>query len=114
MTQEPQPVHLPVLEKQVLAALRGCLGETPQGCVVDGTVGAAGHTSAILEAFPGMRVLGLDQDPAILVLAKERVEPHGGRAKLRHGRLSTLPDVLLSEEAVPPRAMRWKKMPGLK
>lgn len=105
--QEPQPVHTPVLVRQVVAALCGSQGEAFEGCVVDGTVGAAGHALAILETFPGARVLGIDQDPAILLLAKEHLAPHGGRARLRRGRLSTLPDVLVSEEALAPRAMLY-------
>lgn len=78
----PDVPHIPVLRDAVLDALRP--GDLPAGRFVDGTVGAGGHTAAILAAAPDARLLGLDRDPAALALARERLAPFGDRATLVH------------------------------
>lgn len=71
--------HLPVLYQEIIHALRP---ESP-GCYIDGTVGAGGHASGILEASaPGGHLLGLDVDPQALELAFRRLAVYGERAVL--------------------------------
>ena len=56
----------------------------PGGRYIDCTVGAGGHSAAILEASaPNGRVLGLDADPQALAIAAERLAPYAGRFDLR-------------------------------
>lgn len=63
-------VHIPVLLKETLAALELRPGMT----VVDGTVGAGGHSKRILEAIrPNGKLIGLDRDPMMLRLAAENL-----------------------------------------
>jgi 16S rRNA (cytosine1402-N4)-methyltransferase len=58
-----------VLLPQVLAAFEGCQLQ----CLVDGTLGAGGHASALLAAHPELRLfVGLDQDTSALALAQPR------------------------------------------
>lgn len=69
-------MHLPVLLQEMVTALQ----PRPGGCYLDGTVGAGGHAEAILQASaPDGRLWGLDQDPAALALAEERLAPFGDR-----------------------------------
>lgn len=43
---------------------------------VDGTLGAAGHSSALLQAHPEIeQLIGFDQDPDALSIARERLRP---------------------------------------
>lgn len=50
---------------------------------VDCTLGAGGHSAAILEAHPEIECLiGLDQDPEALNIAKERLSPWKTKTKL--------------------------------
>ena len=49
------------------------------GVMIDATVGLAGHTTAVLERFPGARVVGIDRDPEALRLARQRTSAHPGR-----------------------------------
>jgi len=71
--------HLPVLYQEVLEALN----LTPGGIYVDGTVGAGGHASGILEeSSPDGRLLGLDRDPQALKLSTKRLESYGKRVVL--------------------------------
>ncbi len=63
-------LHKSVLTDEVVAWLAPREG----AIIVDGTVGAGGHTAALARQL-GMdgRVIGLDRDPAMLVLAEEAV-----------------------------------------
>jgi len=75
---QPQP-HIPVLLDAVLEGLRVQGG----GRYIDGTVGAGGHSLAILESAPGVRLLGIDTDPNALQLASERLAPYIGSGQAR-------------------------------
>jgi 16S rRNA (cytosine1402-N4)-methyltransferase len=62
--------HLPVLPAEVLH----WLDPQPARVIVDCTVGGGGHARLIVErVLPGGRVIGLDQDPAMLELARPRL-----------------------------------------
>src|SRR5205823_12758538 len=85
----PQPSHIPVLPAEVLH----WLNPQPGQVVVDCTVGAGGHTRLLAERVgPGGRVIGLDQDPAMLELARPRLA--GLPVTLVHAAFDELPDVL--------------------
>ncbi len=88
-------VHIPVLADEVAALLGGSGGnQRPDGWIVDATLGAGGHSATLLERFPGVRVLGTDQDPEILDVARERLEPFQDRVLLEQARFSDLSRLL--------------------
>lgn len=58
MSQGPSPYHTPVLVDEVLELF----APMADGSIVDGTLGGAGHSVALLDAYPAMRILGLDRD----------------------------------------------------
>jgi 16S rRNA (cytosine1402-N4)-methyltransferase len=64
------------------------------GFFVDATVGAGGRAAALLEAHPGLRLLGLDRDPDALALAGRRLAPFGSRAELLRGDFADLEEAL--------------------
>lgn len=77
-----QPLHRPVLLREVSACLALCDGLV----VVDGTVGAGGHARAIVSAIaPDGLLVGLDRDSEILAAARARLAQgvDGGRAEAR-------------------------------
>ncbi|MBK9963661.1 MAG: 16S rRNA (cytosine(1402)-N(4))-methyltransferase RsmH [Holophagales bacterium] len=76
------PVHVPVLLREVLEALRPGRG----GVYVDATLGLGGHAEAILAASDGVRLVGIDRDPEALVLASERLARFGDRFVAVEGR----------------------------
>lgn len=50
--------------------------QLPIRTFIDGTVGAGGHAAALLATHPEIQTLvGIDQDPTALSLAKERLDP---------------------------------------
>ena len=48
--------HLPVMVREVVELLL----PVPVGLIVDCTVGGAGHSAALLDARPDVRLLGID------------------------------------------------------
>ena len=71
-----QSSHIPVLYNEVLDLLR----PQPGGQYIDGTLGAGGHTTGILEASaPDGRVLVFDRDLEAIQFARRRLEPYGER-----------------------------------
>ncbi|HEY1381839.1 MAG TPA: 16S rRNA (cytosine(1402)-N(4))-methyltransferase RsmH, partial [Gemmataceae bacterium] len=81
--------HVPVLPAEVLHWLDPQPGQT----IVDCTVGAGGHARLIAErVMPGGRVIGLDQDPAMLDLARPWLA--GLSVTLIHAAFDQLADAL--------------------
>jgi 16S rRNA (cytosine1402-N4)-methyltransferase len=92
-------VHLPVLPVQVVQLLGGSAGSDLEGWLVDATLGAGGHAALCLNAFPRIRLLGVDQDPEILRHACKALRPFGSRVRIRRGRLSSIGRLLEEEGA---------------
>ena len=81
--------HKSVLLTEVLEALRPHAG----GRYVDGTVGAAGHSRAILGASaPDGWLFGMDRDEAALEAARKRLSEFAGRFELQQGNFATVGD----------------------
>jgi 16S rRNA (cytosine1402-N4)-methyltransferase len=73
--------HTPVLLDEVIQFLE----PKPAGRFIDATLGAAGHTRALLErTAPDGRVLAIDQDEAALASAKEFLQSFGSRVVFVH------------------------------
>ncbi|GAB3687195.1 16S rRNA (cytosine(1402)-N(4))-methyltransferase RsmH [Actinocorallia lasiicapitis] len=86
-------LHVPVLLERILATLEPAVGA--EGSVyVDGTLGMGGHAEAMLTAFPGLRLIGLDRDTTALERSAKRLEPFGDRVTLVHAIYDELPEVL--------------------
>lgn len=71
--------HQPVLAAAVVAGFAEIQGE---GTLLDATVGGGGHSALLLAAHPGLRLIGLDQDPSALAAATERLAPFADRVRL--------------------------------
>ena len=82
--------HKPVLLEECLEAL----AIRPEGVYVDGTLGRAGHSQAILRRLTTGRLIGIDRDLAAIDAARERLADFGDRVTLVHGNFSDLGDIL--------------------
>jgi 16S rRNA (cytosine1402-N4)-methyltransferase len=89
--------HIPVLRDEVVSLFAA----VPTGVVVDATVGGGSHAAALLEAYPGMRVLGLDRDPSALEAAAQRLSPFGDRVSLIRSPFSALESVIEEAKVAP-------------
>ena len=91
--------HVPVLAGRVTALLAPALAA--EGAVlVDATLGRAGHARALLEACPGLFLVGIDADVAAIEAAGQLLAPYAERVSLVHARYDEIPAILGPAQAM--------------
>jgi len=71
--------HAPVLAEAVLAGL----ADVPSGGVLlDCTLGGGGHSGLLLQAHPGLHLIGLDQDPSARAAVVGALAPYADRVQV--------------------------------
>lgn len=76
-------IHTPVLLDRCVELLAPAL-HRDGAVVVDATEGMGGHSEALLERFPSVRLIGLDRDTDALRIAGDRLARFGDRVHLVH------------------------------
>ena len=66
----------------------------PEGNYLDGTLGRAGHSLAILRRLTTGRLVGIDRDQTAIEAAEERLAEFGDRVTLVHGNFADLGNIL--------------------
>ena len=89
--------HTPVLLEEVLEWLR----IKPEGIYIDATLGAGGHSEAIVRRLTSGRLISLDRDAQALELALERLKNFGEKVKLVQSPFSRIAEVA-RELGIPP------------
>ena len=92
--------HVPVLAGRVTALLSPALA-ADGAVLVDATLGRAGHARALLEACPGLFLVGIDADAAAIEAAGELLAPYAARVTLVHARYDEIPAILAAFGIVP-------------
>ncbi len=82
--------HKPVLLQECIDAL----AIRPDGIYVDGTLGRAGHSLAIVRRLTSGRLIALDRDSAAIEAAEERLHDYRDRFTPVHSNFSRLGEVL--------------------
>jgi 16S rRNA (cytosine1402-N4)-methyltransferase len=82
--------HDPVLRDEITAAF----AEVPPGTIVDATLGAGGHSEALLASRGDIDILGIDQDADALAAATQRLAPFGDRVRTSHRRFDQFSEAL--------------------
>jgi 16S rRNA (cytosine1402-N4)-methyltransferase len=67
--------HLPVMANEIVAVF----APVPAGHLLDATLGGGGHSELLLDAYPALSVLGIDQDASALAAATSRLARFGTR-----------------------------------
>lgn len=81
MNEHIGQIHTPVLLDRTLELLSPALQR--EGAVfLDATLGMGGHSEAVLERFPSVRVVGVDRDPQARELAAQRLARFGDRVTI--------------------------------
>lgn len=89
--------HIPIMVEAVLNGL--AVQDKAKALWVDGTLGAGGHSHAILSARGDNHLIACDRDPQALSLAKDRLSPFGSRAELHHASYVQLGEILAGRQA---------------
>ncbi|WP_091234644.1 16S rRNA (cytosine(1402)-N(4))-methyltransferase RsmH [Microbacterium sp. 3J1] len=76
-------IHTPVLLDRCVELLAPAL-QADGAVLVDATLGMGGHSEALLERFPHIRLVGLDRDTDALRIAGERLARFSDRVTLVH------------------------------
>ncbi|WP_333804413.1 16S rRNA (cytosine(1402)-N(4))-methyltransferase RsmH [Sulfurospirillum sp.] len=78
--------HIPVLLEEVKEAFSALT----EGFIVDCTLGYGGHSEALLEQNPHIKLIGCDQDEEALAFSQKRLERFGERVVFEHGNFSSV------------------------
>lgn len=92
-TRDPSELHVPVLLGRCLELLAPAASKEG-AVVVDATLGMGGHSAALLDAHPGLTLIGLDRDTEALKLAGKRLERFGDRAIRVHAVYDDIADAV--------------------
>jgi 16S rRNA (cytosine1402-N4)-methyltransferase len=86
MTSASLP-HTPILVEEFLSFFK----DREIKIFIDATLGAGGHSLALLESHPEVELLiGFDQDPYALEIASKRLEKYKNKLKLVHANFSSI------------------------
>jgi len=77
--------HIPVLLDQTVNLYKNMPAD---GYFIDCTLGFGGHSEAILNTYPGVRLIGIDQDTDAMEYAKKRLSKFGERVEFINKRAS--------------------------
>ncbi|OBC09857.1 16S rRNA (cytosine(1402)-N(4))-methyltransferase [Mycobacterium sp. 852013-50091_SCH5140682] len=87
--------HIPVLLDRCVELLSPALTrrhtDGSEAVLIDGTLGAGGHSERFLTQFPGLRLIALDRDPNALAIAGARLAPFADRVTFVRTRYDGIP-----------------------
>lgn len=62
--------------------------------LVDATLGLGGHSFALLERFPNLKIIGIDRDKSAIAEAKSRLANFGDRIQIAHSVFDKITEVV--------------------
>jgi 16S rRNA (cytosine1402-N4)-methyltransferase len=86
--------HTSVMLDRCVALLTPAIENSSAPIVVDATLGLGGHSLALLEKFPTLKVIGIDRDANAISKASERLAKHSNRITIFHAIYDEMPAVL--------------------
>lgn len=95
--------HVPVMVDEVVEAFSATV---PNGVILDATMGGGGHSEALLQRLPGIRLVGIDKDPLALRAARIRLASFGERVHLIRGDFADAPALLARSPFAGPEGCR--------
>ncbi|WP_456469969.1 16S rRNA (cytosine(1402)-N(4))-methyltransferase RsmH [Caminibacter sp.] len=82
--EELKTPHIPVLLKETVDLYK----DIKDGYFVDCTLGFGGHSEAVLEKYPHIKLIGIDQDKEAMEFAKKRLSKYSNRVEFINKRAS--------------------------
>ena len=80
--------HTSVLLNEVLSAFDSNIIHKKDAILIDCTFGYGGHSLALMQKYPNLKIIGIDQDKSAIALAKERLRDFDGRYSICFGNFS--------------------------
>ena len=77
-------LHVPVALNRCVALLAPAIEKSNSPIVIDATLGMGGHSKALLETFPSLRVIAFDRDKQAIAIASENLREFGDRITIVH------------------------------
>ncbi|GBL31514.1 ribosomal RNA small subunit methyltransferase H [Actinomycetota bacterium] len=88
--------HISVMLDRCINLLTPAIQASAHPVIVDATLGAGGHTEALLTRFPHLTVIGIDRDADALAGATARLAPFADRLLTSHATFDQISDVVAS------------------
>jgi 16S rRNA (cytosine1402-N4)-methyltransferase len=88
--------HIPVIKDETIEFFK----DLKDGYVIDCTTGFGGHSEAILESNPNIKLICNDRDEEALAFSKKRLEPFKDRVEFTYGAFSTVFDRVADKNIV--------------
>ena len=86
--------HKPVALERCIALLTPSIERNQNPIVVDATLGLGGHSGALLERFPHLRIVALDRDEEAVKIASKALENFKNRITVIHAVYDQMPEIL--------------------
>ncbi len=93
-------LHQSVLLEEVVAIFQEVIKSHLRPVLIDCTLGLGGHTLALLQTYPNLRVIGIERDKEASKQALEKLTPFIRRFSLKSGNFATILPSLLKENRV--------------
>ncbi len=91
-----QTVHQAVLLNEVVGYMKENLESKKQALVFDGTLGSAGHSSAMLEQLPNIFLIGVDRDLFAVARSQQRLAAFAKRCYLSQANFAEIKQIINS------------------
>ena len=96
MNLEENIPHIPVLLDEVIDTFKDC----KDGYIIDCTTGFGGHSQALLESNPNIKLICNDQDDTALEFSKNRLEKYKDRVIFNKGNFKTVVETFKDKNIV--------------
>ncbi|MEY4347858.1 MAG: rRNA ((1402)-N(4))-methyltransferase RsmH [Actinomycetota bacterium] len=93
MVANHNALHVPVMLERCLTLLAPAISRD-NAIYLDATLGLGGHSEAVLQRFPTVRVIGVDRDTNALEHSRQRLAGFGDRVTLVHAVYDEIPQIL--------------------
>lgn len=77
-------LHIPVALDRCIALLAPAIEKNSSPIVIDATLGMGGHSRALLETFPSLRVIAFDRDTEAIAIATDALKDFSDRVTIVH------------------------------
>jgi 16S rRNA (cytosine1402-N4)-methyltransferase len=87
-------MHVSVALDRSIELLAPAILKSENPVLVDATLGLGGHSYALLDRFPNLKIIGIDRDKSAIEQAKSRLSNFGDRIQIAHAVFDHITEVV--------------------